>query len=187
MGMYIGHIARVWAKRRFAGGRGRLRPGGHDGRLGGGVDFAWGASPLMEQSRMGEGEAGGGRTHPCGRGFCMLLAFSLAMMALVIPLREPMLRLLRRERRDLCHGRLFHRVSDGHGLFLRCTGGGAEPGIDGHRAGLRRAERAAPGGARRGAEHRMATRRSSSRQNTAGFAGRRWRRCSPKWRARRAR
>lgn len=41
--------------------------------------------------RMGEGRQGEAR-RILRTGFCMLLAFSLAMMALVIPLREPMLR-----------------------------------------------------------------------------------------------
>ena len=54
------------------------------------VWISWGASPLMG-IRMGEG-----RPEEAKRilrtGFVMLLAFSLAMMALVIPLREPMLR-----------------------------------------------------------------------------------------------
>mgnify|MGYP001044376308 CR=1 FL=1 len=54
------------------------------------VWISWGASPLMG-IRMGEG-----RPEEAKRilrtGFAMLLAFSLAMMALVIPLREPMLR-----------------------------------------------------------------------------------------------
>lgn len=54
------------------------------------VWISWGTSPLMG-IRMGEG-----RPEEAKRilrtGFVMLLAFSLAMMALVIPLREPMLR-----------------------------------------------------------------------------------------------
>ena len=54
------------------------------------VWISWGASPLMG-IRMGEG-----RPEEAKRilrtGFVMLLAFSLAMMTLVIPLREPMLR-----------------------------------------------------------------------------------------------
>ena len=54
------------------------------------VWISWGASPLMG-IRMGEGRPEEAR-RILRTGFCMLLAFSLAMMALVIPLREPMLR-----------------------------------------------------------------------------------------------
>ena len=143
--MYIGHIAGV--------GETALAGVGVCGPVvtmvgSAAVWISWGASPLMG-IRMGEG-----RPEEAKRilrtGFAMLLAFSLAMMALVIPLREPMLRFFGASDATLSlRGRLFHRVSDGHGLCA--AGDGAEP--DDYRAGLCRAGHAA-GGARRGAEHR---------------------------------
>ena len=85
--MYIGHIAGV--------GETALAGVGVCGPVvtmvgSAAVWISWGASPLMG-IRMGEGRQGEAR-RILRTGFCMLLAFSLAMMALVIPLREPMLR-----------------------------------------------------------------------------------------------
>ena len=85
--MYIGHIAGV--------GETALAGVGVCGPVvtmvgSAAVWISWGASPLMG-IRMGEGRPEEAR-RILRTGFCMLLAFSLAMMALVIPLREPMLR-----------------------------------------------------------------------------------------------
>ena len=85
--MYIGHIAGV--------GETALAGVGVCGPVvtmvgSAAVWISWGASPLMG-IRMGEGKPEEAR-RILRTGFCMLLAFSLAMMALVIPLREPMLR-----------------------------------------------------------------------------------------------
>ena len=85
--MYIGHIAGV--------GETALAGVGVCGPVvtmvgSAAVWISWGASPLMG-IRMGEGRPEKAR-RILRTGFCMLLAFSLAMMALVIPLREPMLR-----------------------------------------------------------------------------------------------
>ena len=85
--MYIGHIAGV--------GETALAGVGVCGPVvtmvgSAAVWISWGASPLMG-IRMGQGRPEEAR-RILRTGFCMLLAFSLAMMALVIPLREPMLR-----------------------------------------------------------------------------------------------
>ena len=85
--MYIGHIAGV--------GETALAGVGVCGPVvtmvgSAAVWISWGASPLMG-IRMGEDRPEEAR-RILRTGFCMLLAFSLAMMALVIPLREPMLR-----------------------------------------------------------------------------------------------
>ena len=85
--MYIGHIAGV--------GETALAGVGVCGPVvtmvgSAAVWISWGASPLMG-IRMGEGRPEEAR-RILRTGFCMLLAFSLAMMARVIPVREPMLR-----------------------------------------------------------------------------------------------
>lgn len=85
--MYIGHIAGV--------GETALAGVGVCGPVvtmvgSAAVWISWGASPLMG-IRMGQGRPEEAR-RILRTGFCMLLAFSLAMMALGPPLREPMLR-----------------------------------------------------------------------------------------------
>lgn len=111
------------------------------------VWISWGASPLMG-IRMGEG-----RPEEAKRilrtGFVMLLAFSLAMMALVIPLREPMLRFFGASDATYPYadayfttylmGTVFALLATGLNQMNYC-------------AGLCGAGHAA-GGARRGAEH----------------------------------